>query len=276
MAHTSRSMNSYGTLTDMINDIKLEVRNDSTPQSVLFVLVEGDSDVRFFRKFFRGNDKKIRHVSGVEGLLNVFRVLKDEEINIIAIRDADFLRLNGQDENLQEGVFITDCHDVEMMIVSCDRAFESVAKEHTDSGDVRLRDALLEAASYPGAARWLNDTEDIGLNFGGAKITTYFAIGRTDTENFVNEIHRNSPNRTREISAGEVEQKRTTTNDYFNLCQGHDFCALFADLSELSKKPNRNDIGGDLRVAYGFGDFQETQLYRELLDFEQSSGLKIF
>ena len=111
-------------LDELIQDI-----NHYKSKSITFVLLEGDTDVRLFRKFFNENTCKVENITGgnlqleiaVERLLDIHKL-------VIGIRDADFIHLNGIDYD-KENMFLTDFHDIEMTLIHNDSTFSAVLFE---------------------------------------------------------------------------------------------------------------------------------------------------
>ena len=94
------------------------------------LLVEGITDQKLYAKLIDGGNTKVEMVhGGVESLRNAISTLILETKQVIGIRDADFLHLDNQQESIA-GFFLTDVHDAEMMLLSCDMAFKSIVAEY--------------------------------------------------------------------------------------------------------------------------------------------------
>jgi hypothetical protein len=144
-----------------------------------------------------------------------------------------------------------------------------------------LRENLLLSISFLGGIRWLNDTEDLRLNFEGIDFKKFYQ-GNTltfDKQACINELHQRSTNKKREITTHKVEQLIAPIKDYYNLCNGHDMTKAIASyLSAHNSKKGVNDceIGKNLRLAYRKEDFKLTQLYQNLFNWQSQTNLILF
>ncbi len=102
-----------------INDIygELKMWQSSRKQNAVGVLVEAKEDELFFRNFFSNNTVFFK----TDGFQKLFKVIEqinyNKDTGFIGITDADFRRID--DEKITfENVFMTDGHDIEMMIIN--------------------------------------------------------------------------------------------------------------------------------------------------------------
>ena len=151
-------------------------------------------------------------------------LLRQESNRIIGIRDADFLHLDKQQETIQ-CLFLTDVHDAEMMILSCNTAFQSVVAVHLTSRyrdfDI-LRLKILDSIAFIGVIRWLNNSESLELNFKGLNLSAFIDPNELsiDKHRCIQEIEKRSPNKKRSIETKEIDDKLIDELDYYNLCNG--------------------------------------------------------
>lgn len=180
-----------------------------------------------------------------------------------------------------ENIFLTDFHDAEMMIISCDNALHAVVAEYLGKEEEppSLREKILKSIAFIGGLRWVNDSDNLKLNFKNLGIGNFYD-GETlvlDEEKCLNEIMRRSPNRKKEISKEDVRLKIKDVSDFLNLCDGHDFQKAFALCVSFNKKGVKDaEIGKVFRVAYGFANFQKTSLYRELKEWSKGQSWSLF
>ena len=105
------------TYQEKLTELRLDISHPNS-QGINFVLVEGESDIRIFRKLLNETTCKVEQVPGgnikviecVQTLLPTYRY-------ILGIRDADFLRLESQPLQL-ENIFLTDMHDFETTMLA--------------------------------------------------------------------------------------------------------------------------------------------------------------
>lgn len=270
-----------------INTIRLELRHPAG-KNFLWILVEGETDQRLYARLINGCNTKVEmiHGGGVENLRTAVSTLVTETRQVIGIRDADFLYLDKKPETIAY-LFLTDVHDAEMMLLSCDEAFESVIAEHLP---VRLNDfknfrnQLLASLIFLGGMRWLNDTECLEFNFKGGLNNFYDANNLTlDKFKCIQEIATRSPNKKRTLQVEEVISKVANISDHYNLCNGHDVEKAFAQHVTIVNKSVSNtkgvkdtDIGKALRIAYRKEDFKTTNLHASLRNWEIQTGYTIF
>lgn len=269
---------------DTINTIRLELRHPAGKE-FLWVLVEGETDQKLYAKLIAGRNTKVEMVfGGVENLRKAVSTLIQETQQVLGIRDADFLHLNGQEESIT-CLFLTDCHDTEMMLLFCDTAFESIVSEYISSRRTDfqiLRRDLLESLTFLGAIRWVNSTESLELNFKGISLASFYSAANLtlDKVKCIKEIENRSPNRIRTVQTEEFEVEISDLSDLYNLCNGHDFEKAFA-LHVNAKYPRvkgikDEDIGKALRMAYRKEDFATTKLYESLKNWEFETGYALF
>ena len=280
-------MQKYLDENSTINTIRLELRHPAG-KKYLWILVEGETDQKLYARLINGCNTKVEmiHGGGVENLRTAVSTLIKETRQVIGIRDADFLHLDNKPEMVAY-LFLTDTHDAEMMLLSCDETFESVVAEHLPArlNDFKnFRNQLLASLIFLGGMRWINDTECLELNFKGGLNNFYDANDLTlDNTKCIEEISTRSPNKKRTVHVEEIVSKITNISDYYNLCHGHDVEKAFAQHVTIVNKSvsntkgiNYTDVGKALRIAYRKADFQTTKLYASLKDWETKTGYALF
>ena len=126
-------------------DLKAEIRlslRSKPGRDKIWILVEGIDDEKVYSKFFRKDRVKIKEVPGSCLMIGtVVPELNDESGQVIGIKDADFIRLHG--ENVLHGaIFITDQHDLEMMMLKSDRVLENIDAEYVNFEIPRIEDFM--------------------------------------------------------------------------------------------------------------------------------------
>jgi hypothetical protein len=199
----------------------------------------------------------------------------------------DFLYLEGKTETAKN-IFLTDFHDAEMMIISCDSACHAIVAEYLreEKAPCSLREKILKSISFIGGLRWINisdrltPSESLGLNFKGLGFGNFYdgKVLVLDEDSCLNEIMKRSPNKKKEISKEDVRLKVQDISDFLNLCNGHDFQKAFASYVSSSSNKGVNDveIGKAFRIAYRFTDFQKTNLYNQLKKWSDSQSRQLF
>jgi uncharacterized protein DUF4435 len=272
---------------DTIGDIRLK-RHHPMETDTVWVLLEGDSDVRLYRKLIDGNNVEVKqaYCSGGNGLTVLKKVLKtlredDQNDRVIGIRDADFLHLNNKKENASY-LFVTDCHDMEMMTIASDKAFKSIIAEHC--GDClpdyqKLRQDILRSIKFLGGIRWYNEKNACKYNFDGLGFGKYYNSEtlELDQQKCVEDINQRSSNKTQDAEITEVNKIIDKVNDLLNLCNGHDFTKAFALHATMNyRQVSHASIESGLRQAYGSAEFEKTVLYESLKVWGKNSKYSLF
>lgn len=269
-----------------INTIRLELRHPAAKNQI-WILVEGETDQKLYAKLIAGSNSntKVEQVNGgVESLRNALSILILETQQVLGIRDADFLHLDNKQETI-ESLFLTDMHDAEMMLLSCDTVFESVVSEYIPvkrDNFEEIRHEILASLVFLAGVRWLNNTENLELNFKGLGLDNFYdAINLTlDKAKCIQEIESRSPNKKRPLQLDEIDQKIADISNYYNLCNGHDFEKAFARYVKNHPAGTKNikdsEIAKALRIAYRKEDFAITNLYNHLRNWETQTGQLLF
>jgi len=237
----------------------------------IFILVEGESDVKLFRKLFNRHNCKIEWIPGGNHRVEqcVAELLMHYHL-VIGIRDADFLHLEDvpyADKNM----FLTDFHDIEMMIFSEDELFSALIGEHTNlSKDKHLeeRDNILNSIKQIGLLKWLNVKENLKYNFGTGFFELLSFKKPIDFELYFSRLLAKSPTaQITEIAKilHKIALLEQSKPDLFQLCNGHDFLsALAIYLREVhgANNVNNKNIESSCRIAYTIHHFQKSALYQ--------------
>lgn len=274
------SLSNYLDENDVVGSIRLQLNHPSEANKI-WVIVEGEHDQRLFSKLIDGDHVEIESAhGGITALLKTVSELLNETERIIGIRDADFCHLN--QENIPLNIFLTDYHDVEMMITQCDAAFHSVEKEYfkQKKDKKNVRNIILNSIAFIGALRWLNNIENLELNFNKLGFGAFYngeSLALDETE-CLSEISHRSPNKRKVVSINEIKALQSSIKDLPNLCNGHDFQKAFALYVTANSKNGVSDeeIGRAFRIAYRTEDFKQTQLFQQLYIWAQNLGRSLF
>ncbi|HAO23435.1 MAG: hypothetical protein BWK80_13975 [Desulfobacteraceae bacterium IS3] len=273
----------------VVGSIRQQLRHPSGLDKI-WIIVEGIDDHKLFSKLIDGHHVKIEFNPNGGGKVPLEKAVSDllkETNRILGIRDADFLYLEGKKETAKN-IFLTDFHDAEMMIISCDNACHAVVAEYLreEKEPCSLREKILKSISFIGGVRWINisdgltSCESLGLNFDGLGLGKFYdgTVLVLDEGKCLNEIMKRSPNKKKEISKEDVRLKIQNISDFLNLCNGHDFQKAFASYvnSKSNKGINDVEIGKAFRIAYRFTDFQKTNLYNQLKQWSDNQSMPLF
>ena len=154
------------TYQDKLNELRLDISHPNS-RGLVFILVEGKTDIRLFRKLFDLSHCKVESIPGGNPKVEdcVYELTRPNRL-ILGIRDADFINLMASHSYPKDNIHITDLHDIEMMIVFEDEALKSVSFEYlgiseAENANVRLR--ILKSIEMVSYLKWLNSQEDLKL-----------------------------------------------------------------------------------------------------------------
>jgi len=264
---------------DTVKEIRQELKHP-TAKNKTWVLVEGITDQKLFSGLMDRNRVNVEMVysGGIEKLRETVAILTAETKQVIGIRDADFLHLNQQTETIP-ALFVTDYHDSEMMIMSCDTVFSAVINDHLpqEKDFKKLRVKILKSLVFISTLRWLNNLDNIGLYLDKMRIKEFYD---NESDLFFNKnayltrILQRSANEIREITADEINIQSSKTSDYLNLCQGHDFIQTLAFC--INQNIKDKELENTLRISYRKEDFQQTKLYQSLKNWQDTNSQFLF
>jgi hypothetical protein len=156
-----------------------------------------------------------------------------------------------------------------------------MAELFTEKTDITsFRQKILESIAFIGGIRWINDIEDLKLNFRNFGFGCFYN-GKTlalNEEDYLSEIMQRSANKKREVHKEEIALKINDIKDFFNLCNGHDFQKVFALCvsANFHKGINHTEVGRAFRIAYQFEYFRETDLYKRLEKWAEQQKKTLF
>ncbi len=280
-------MQKYITYEDKIGEIIMVARHPQSKNNV-FVLVEGEDDIKFFGKFLNDSCKIEPIPGGVSRLETSLQTIPNHvrKINLIGIRDADFMHIESKTPTFPN-LFLTDTHDTETMMMASDETFKNILHEFlpkTTISTSQLRQQILKCVEFLGYLRWYNNINDLELNFKGIgldKLIDYTSFTINETH-LVKDVLNRSPNakvKDETQILNEVNILTQTFHNLFQICNGHDVVKVFAAfLTNSNKGSGVNDtrIASQLRTGFNLDNFKKTNLYKNLTDYSLNEGIKIF
>lgn len=245
------------------------------------LLLEGDSDEKFFRRFVKDPEMLIIPAWGKKNVLDAVEILESyvSERGFLGIVDADFGHVDGS-LPASRNVVVTDDHDVEMMIIRTE-AFYAVLRELGSKIKIRnfatgikheIRYVLIQKALIVGHLRHLSLTDDLCLRFEGLhfkrfvdRVSLEMDVGRM-VENIL-ALTRKPQLRAEDIRDRLLEIVEDANDDPYQICCGHDFVAILGIAlrkalgSKSGKATTTEVLSAALRLAYNSEDFRLTRLY---------------
>lgn len=265
-----------------LSGVRLMFNNEMNRHSILIV-VEGITDIKFFNAYRL--DNRLIYESPENGKREVISAVNElrEAGNdaVYGVCDADFDGLSGIN---YEGVFYTDAHDLEMMIVKggvVDKFLMSYTKRKLVQGDLaesfcrEVKENILCACYRVGLLKWYSYLTRSNLIFKGMNFREFISINGIevifDEIAFVRHIlaKNRAFSRLSEYELqNEMRKLEIMSPDHFSICNGHDFTSILKMLYETDLSVNKNmrldEIDGYMRMSYDHPTFRTTKLHSSL------------
>ena len=258
------------TYQDKLNELRLDISHPNN-RGLAFIFVEGETDIRLFRKFFNLDNCKVENIPG--GKLKLEECVRELLIVhslIIGIRDADFIHLATIPYS-NPNMFLTDLHDIEMTLIAEDEVFSAIIFEFTDIPKEKhhsTRVNILQSIEKISLLKWLNDVEDLRIEFEktGFQDLISFANLNIDFPQYFSRLLSKSPNaKITDIGIINLkmdELKKSNPHPY-QLNNGHDFIKAFAQF--LREKGKSNNVKDDVISSILRTNFRNEFLVKTLL-----------
>lgn len=258
------------TYQDKLDELILDISHPNS-KGIVFVLLEGKSDIRLFRKLFNLSNCKVETIPGGKYKLEecVGKLVKNFPL-IIGIRDADFIHL-GVKPYEKENVFLTDFHDMEMMLVSEDEVFSALTFEFTDLPKDKhsdMRNNIIVSIEQISYLKWLNEEENLEYKFeAGFQDLLSFVNFKIDFKQYFSRVLSKSPNAKitdKTIIINKMKVLEDSNPNPLHLCNGHDFMKAFSQYikqDESVKNVNDEHVASSCRMTYNFNHYSRTRLH---------------
>lgn len=273
------------TFQEKLNELRLDISNPKS-KGRIFVLVEGDGDIRLFRKFFNIQYCNVECVPGgrtkleecVSELIKLYRL-------VIGIRDADFEHLE-YSKYLVSNVFLTDYHDIEMTMLAQDEILNALVFEYTDldkTKHIGLKVRVLQTIKSIGFLKWLNDIEDLGFNFNFSFHDLIdFSNQSIDLSQYINILLSKSPDAKITDAAviqSKIRELEMKNPDLMQLTNGHDLLKAFSKYFREThghKSLSYDILASSFRMSFTFEIFKKTELFNQTSSWEKDNGVIIY
>lgn len=270
-----------------------------------YLVVEGPKDSKLYGRFINNQEIIIKVAFGKQKVKEVIEILTkrrfDRKIGII---DADFTRIT-EDEVEIDGLFITDDHDIEVMVIKT-RAlndvlhifcFKSKIQEFEKKHKISVRDQIFGLGKEIGYLKLANKIYDLGLVFkpknpeGNQIKYKNFISDKTlkylGDEKMIGTVINYSVNKSENIQSKIIINDRLSAikeKEYpiDQLVNGHDLInALFILMKKVLSSKNKtlqctNSVEDSLTLAYEFNDFKTTDLYVEIKNWADKNEVNVF
>ena len=273
------------TYQDKINELRLDISHPNS-RGINFIFLEGETDIRLFRKFFNLAKCKVENIPGgnckleecVEMLVNIYPL-------IIGIRDSDFIRLEEMSYN-KKNMFLTDFHDMEVSMLSHEPILNSLVFEYSDlpkNKHIELREKVLESIILVSYLKWLNFKENLEFEFtAGFHDLVSFVNLNIDFDQYLDRVISKSKNArltSKELILKKIDELKALNPDKMQLTNGHDLLNMFAKY--FREECQQNGLSGDnlacsVRMLFNLNFFVETNLYSELTRWQIEFETELF
>lgn len=269
-----------------------------------YLLVEGNKDVKLYGKFINSDNVRIKPAFGNEKVKEILSILEnrgfDKKIGII---DSDFNKILKNEISI-DGLFMTDDHDIEVMIIKT-KALENVIRifcsntqivKFEKDNNTTIRKSLLKVGKEIGYLKLANNIHDLGLifkpkkadgnlikygNFTCDKTLNYLGDEKL-IDTLINYSRVKSPTIKSKPEIQEVfSNLKKDEFDLNQLVNGHDLSNLLYLLMKKVLKSrnkmlvNNNSVEDSLILSYEYDFFKETELYSNLKEWSDSKNLEI-
>ena len=274
------------TYQDKLDELKLDIKHPNS-QGIVFILVEGDTDIRLFRKLFNLANCKIEYIPGGKNKVElcVEEILNDYNL-VIGIRDADFIFLNNEVYE-RPNMFLTDLHDIEMTLISKDDIFSSVVLEYkniTNDEIIELRNKIMKTISNISLLKWLNQKEDLRIDFEktGFQHLISFVTSEINFAQYFSNLLSKSPNaRITDLETINTKllELRNTNPDQYQLCNGHDYLKALSEYLRIHGNTNNINseiISSIIRIKCSKTNFETTNLHHLTKTWAVENNVEIY
>lgn len=270
-----------------------------------YIIVEGNKDEKLYGKFIFNTQIRIKPAFGNEKVKEVLRILDERGFDKrIGIIDADFRNILNKTENI-EGLFITDEHDIEVMMIKT-KALENVINIFCKKKDIQdfekknamsIRDKIYSLAREIGYLKLANKIYNLGLVFkpktvdGNQIKYANFTCDKTldflGKDKLIETSINYSRNRSEQIENRQTIEKKYAKiaekkYDLLQLINGHDLSNfLYILMKKVLKSKNKmlanfNSIEDSLILSYEHNFFKKTVIYDEIKIWSKMHKIQMF
>lgn len=273
------------TYQDKLNELMLDISHPNN-HGQAFILVEGESDIRLFRKFFNLSKCNVECIPGGNPKLEecVEDLIKISSL-VIGIRDSDFIHLASTPYSNQN-MFLTDYHDIEMTLISENDVFSALVFEFTEIPEVdhlSVRNKIINIIEQLSFLKWLNQLNNLELKFGcGFQDLISFDNLEIDFPKYFSRVLSKSPNaKITDILSilSEIQILEITNPNPFQLCNGHDFIKTFSQFVKergTVKACSPDFVSSAFRMIYRNDYFSKTVLNSDIKNWAAINHCSIY
>lgn len=263
---------------DMISDILLCLGADIHKENI-YLLVEGEDDIKFLRPFLTDNVYIYESYDGKNGVEYIVGERFGTNLRVIGIRDRDY-----QIAPISDKIFYYDYGCMEMMILKNDDVFKNLCAEYYrgEESAQQLRINLLKELKCLSVIRMYNERENWGKKLRGISIIAAWNSieKKIDNEVILSKVNQINGGFFKDDVLQKIEQeckREWSEEEFYNNTQGHDFSMLYAGICNQYKQKGikYSEIEASGRCIFRQNDFEQTNLYGRLSEYENLHHFRI-
>lgn len=269
------------------------------------VLVEGKKDIGVYIKFFNEEIVRLIQTNGKYKQRDAYNLLLSRKFSgmFFAIRDADFLRIKGNekyDPEFKDNIFVTDGHDSEIMMTMFDALDDllSISISNKKMSDFKLKtnktikELAIENAYIISCLRLANKKYNLGLSFkpegtDGNKIKFKKFINKDsfsiDIDNMINIIHEYSKNRGKIVSPQKdmhvrLKEILNLQHNHYDMINGHDLSEIICVIVSQGLKvkshifTDSDHFEESLALSFERSKFKNTNLCKKIIEWQTAKN----
>lgn len=253
---------------------------------VTWVIVEAEADVYVYGKFMLPDTTVVKTSVddfGHKGYRNVEHIVCEIRnecpvAHIIGIRDADYSRYDPTSAKT-DNVFLTDYRDLEMLLLKSDTVLQSLKDWVPDFGNVFPQ--CVSVCRHFGYMRICNAIYGLFVKFRELRVSKFWDFG---IQSVIADWQRRSTDKFIELAGSGltvdgfkafVIEKDLENEDSHHVCQGHDLISLLSLSLKNVKVYSEQAIMQRMMDSYGIDDFRKTQLYADILEWQDGEGVTV-
>lgn len=274
------------TYQEKYNELRLDISHPNNRKQT-FVLVEGDSDIRLFRKFFNLDNCNVECIPGGKFKLEeCVGELSQKHALIMGIRDADFCHL-AEEKYSKKNMFLTDYHDIEITMLAQEDILSAFLFEYLPdlkkAEHAILLQHLMNTISIIGYLKWLSEEEKMEFSFEvGFDDLMKFEKQTIDVEKYIQRVVGKSANaKIKDFSTivEKIEKLSAKQINLFHLTNGHDLLKTFARY--FREKAARKGLSAEilestLRISFNLENYKKTELFKQTASWAESQNVKMY
>ncbi len=268
----TNSIKSNLTKETIISEIKL-LSGTKNNEDKVYIIVEGEDDIKFLKKFLKANVIIYESFSGKKGVEEIINSKEIHNSRVIGIIDRDY-----SEKSKDNRIFFYDRCCMEMMLIGFDEVFECIYHEFYN-GEIevkKLRNHILKELYKLSRIRKYNEKYIKGINFKGLSFNNIINYeNKIDEEKFIESIRKINPNKSLDFIEKIEKLNNIEIDELLNITNGHDFIYFFKALCNKTIKNKGikyKEISSVLRGVFNNQLLKSTKLYLNINNYFENKN----